>query len=98
MFCPVNYFAKDVTVLVTTVTNYIIIHLYHMNRYLLIATTDTEHDRPARWTYTLGCRLSIFHGDSFSTFHFFLGATFYAICFHFQSSRYMIAHNIFKTR
>lgn len=61
-------------------------HLIRCTDILLTAITDAEHARPARWTYTLGCRFAIFHGDSLSTFHFFFRTAFYTICFHLVSS------------
>ena len=52
------------------------------NIILELALADTEHLRPAGGANPLGGWLTIFHGNGFGIFHFFLGAAFDAICLH----------------
>jgi len=48
----------------------------------LLRGTDPKHLGSAGWTYTLGRRLAVLHRYGFGIFHYLLGTTFYAICFH----------------
>ena len=49
---------------------------------LALAFANAEHFGAALRANALGGRLTILHGNSLGIFHFSLGATLHAICFH----------------
>ena len=57
---------------------------WSISEYLALA--DSEHFRATGWTYALGCRLAVLHGDAFGIFHFLLGTALHAISLHIQAS------------
>ena len=49
---------------------------------LALAFANAEHLGAAAWANALGGWFTILHGNGLGVFHFFLGATLHAICFH----------------
>ena len=48
----------------------------------VLALAYSKHLGPTRWTYALGCRLTIFHGYALGVLHLFLGAAFHTVSLH----------------
>jgi hypothetical protein len=49
---------------------------------LALALANSEHFSAADWADALGGWFAILHGNGSGVFHFSLGATLHAICFH----------------
>ena len=64
--------------------------------YQLFTFTDAEHGRPTGRANTFAGWFTIFHGNCFGTFHFFLDAAFYTIRFHLLSSHYSLVISYLK--
>ena len=60
-----------------------------------LAFAYPEHLSPTYGTHTLGCWLTVFHGDALGVFHFSFSATFNTIRLHFSTPLFILKLKLF---